>query len=505
MAVNNIFSTMRISGMYSGLDTESIVKSLISVERLKVDRVSRQKQLLEWKKDAHRDVNNLIKSFRETTMSVLSPDTNLFSEAAFSTTTVTYAAPTNAVSITVSGSALLGSRTIDRIDQLASSTRVGGQAGLTGGTGVSTASTLANLAPSLGIVFGGEASDTLSFDINGVSFRFAAEDTLDTVMKTIQNSEAGVSLVYTELSDRFLLTTKATGADTSITVTNGEGNLFGEASAIGIGDGLHQNGMDASLVIDGVSVSRAANTFTIDGATYTLKTTSASAIAFSVTRDVEPATARIKSFVKLYNDLVGKLQDTLGEEVFPAYPPLTDEQRAEMSESEIATWETKAKSGMLRKDRDLNGLLTQMRGMLFDKVRGTGLSLSDVGIKTGFYYDGGKITLDEGKLKKALETDPDAVMRLFTQTTTESSGGTGVEKGMFPRLIEAFSSYTSRFNVTKTDQDIEKLGTRITELNEWLSEREEEIWKRFTAMEKALSTMQSQSDWLAGQFQQFNQ
>ena len=501
MAVTPINNLLRISGISSGLDTESMVTSLMQVEKIKVNRVAQQKIMLEWRKEAQRDIHKQIQSFRETTMSVLSPATNLYSASAFKTHTVSMAQASSAVTITAGTNALTGSRTIDHIDTLASATKVAGRGSLTGGTGIPVGATLADMAGTLGLTFGGEDLDTLSFEINGEAFTFKDTATLSSVFNTINTSNAGVTIAYTELSDQVILSTKKTGASESIAIANTEGNLFGAASAIGLTGASYQNGTDATLSIDGISVTRATNTFTIDGATYALKSTTPSSIAFQVTRDIEPASARIKSFVTLYNQLVGSLQDTLAQEKFEDYAPLTDEQRSDMSETEIEKWETKAKSGMFRHDRDITSLLSKMRGMLYETVQGAGLSLSDIGIKTGPYLSGGKVILDETKLSAALNKDPDAVMNLFTQSAPAGADpALGTATGFLPRLLETFSTYTSKFSTSKADADIAVLGTRISELNSQLAIRENQYWKRFSAMEEALNTMQSQSAWLAQQF-----
>ena len=500
MAVTPINSFLRISGISSGLDTESMVTSLMQVEKIKVNRVAQQKVMLEWRKEAQRDIHKQIQSFRETTMSVLSPATNLYTASAFKTHIVSMAQATDAVTVTAGTNALAGSRTIDHIDQLASAARVSGTLSLTGGTGIPAGAKLSDVVDTLGLTFGGEDLDTLSFEINGEAFTFKDTATLSSVFNTISTSNAGVTIAYTELSDQVIMSTKATGAAQAIAITNTEGNFFGAASALGITGASYQNGTDAALSIDGITVTRASNTFTIDGATYALKSTTPSAIAFQVTRDIEPASARIKSFVTLYNQLVGSLQDTIAQEKFEDYTPLTDEQRADMSETEIEKWETKAKSGMFRHDRDLTSLLSKMRGMLYETVQGAGLSLSDIGIKTGLYFDGGKVVLDEAKLSAALTKDPDAVMNLFTQSAPAGADpALGTATGFLPRLLQAFSSYTSKFSTAKADADIAVLGKRISEMNSQLSIRETQYWKRFSSMEEALSTMQSQSDWLTQQ------
>ena len=48
---------MRISGLYSGLDIEDMIKQIMTAQRIPVDRVFRQKVKAEWKRDAYREVN----------------------------------------------------------------------------------------------------------------------------------------------------------------------------------------------------------------------------------------------------------------------------------------------------------------------------------------------------------------------------------------------------------------------------------------------------------------
>ena len=43
---------MRMTGMYSGMDTESIIQELVSAKRTKVDDVKKKLTKLEWKQDA---------------------------------------------------------------------------------------------------------------------------------------------------------------------------------------------------------------------------------------------------------------------------------------------------------------------------------------------------------------------------------------------------------------------------------------------------------------------
>ena len=79
---------------------------------------------------------------------------------------------------------------------------------------------------------------------------------------------------------------------------------------------------------------------------------------------------RIKEFVNQYNEIVEELNSALREEVFRDFPPLTDEQKAEMSDKEIELWEERARSGLLRSDRLISGVLSDMRLALGGAVEG---------------------------------------------------------------------------------------------------------------------------------------
>jgi flagellar hook-associated protein 2 len=76
MAINPV-TTNRVTGMASGLDIDEIVKNMMQVDQSRLDRQNRTTTKLQWKADALREVNSLIKAFREANLSVLSPDTNM--------------------------------------------------------------------------------------------------------------------------------------------------------------------------------------------------------------------------------------------------------------------------------------------------------------------------------------------------------------------------------------------------------------------------------------------
>lgn len=62
---------MRVTGMMSGLDTESIIQELVAVKQTKVDTLKKEQTKLEWKQDAWKELNNKIKKLYSGTLSDL--------------------------------------------------------------------------------------------------------------------------------------------------------------------------------------------------------------------------------------------------------------------------------------------------------------------------------------------------------------------------------------------------------------------------------------------------
>ena len=146
MALSSIYANRtvtRITGMASGLDTDTIIENLMQIEQLKVDKQYRQMTTYEWKADAYREVNNMLRTWREDYASVLGQ----YSTANYSTlhamqTSIVGGTDTSAVTITASGSANPGTVTVNHVQQIASTTKVvGGKLA----DGVTSNSTLAEV------------------------------------------------------------------------------------------------------------------------------------------------------------------------------------------------------------------------------------------------------------------------------------------------------------------------------------------------------------------------
>ncbi len=188
--------------------------------------------------------------------------------------------------------------------------------------------------------------------------------------------------------------------------------------------------------VNGIKLEAESNTLDINGLRVDLHggADTDTMVRVNVAHDVEAAVESIKEFADLYNELVEELNAALREDVHREFRPLTDAEKAEMSDKEIELWEEKAKSGLLRSDRLISGVLTEMRLALGGgAVEGLGehRSLAEIGIKTGgAWYEYGKLYIDEDKLRGgALRDNPAEVRDLFTQ-----NGGEGGAQGGSPNV-----------------------------------------------------------------------
>nr|NLJ03238.1 flagellar filament capping protein FliD [Bacillota bacterium] len=259
---------------------------------------------------------------------------------------------------------------------------------------------------------------------------------------------------------------------------------------------------------NGLETEHSSNSFDLNGVTVNLlEAKEGVTVRVEVRHDVDAVVDKIKEFVNMYNELVDELNSALREEVYRDFPPLTDEQRAELSDKEIEMWEEKAKSGLLRSDSIVSGILSEMRLALAAAVQGEegSISLADIGITTGSWYEYGRLNINESKLRAAVEENPDAVQRLFT-SEGEATSGKGIarrledvlDKGM-ARLTQTAGKATDVYDKSFYGERIREYESRLSAMEERLLRYEETQWRKFTAMERVLGQLYAQSDWLTQQ------
>ena len=279
--------------------------------------------------------------------------------------------------------------------------------------------------------------------VNGVSIGKYNKDTaLETVLNDINsNTEAGVSVSFSKTTNQFVFTAKETGAGGRVEIGGELGErLFGK---VDVTDKDHYTaGQDAKFTatINGqkMEFSRSSNTFDLDGMSITLNGTfevkdGETPVTFSSKTDTDKIIDVVKTMVEDYNAIVSEVKKAYSDMPLEKsngsrYKPLTDEDKADMTESEIKAYEEKAKTGILFMDRDLSSLYSALRSAV-SPGGSDGSFLRSIGIKTS-YEDGlTTLSLDESALREALEQNPDQVKDAFTKSKENGAASDGLKIG----------------------------------------------------------------------------
>ncbi|UQA27913.1 flagellar filament capping protein FliD [Flavonifractor plautii] len=364
--------------------------------------------------------------------------------------------------------------------------------------------------------------------VNGVSIGKYNKDTaLETVLNDINsNTEAGVSVSFSKTTNQFVFTAKETGAGGRVEIGGELGErLFGK---VDVTDKDHYTaGQDAKFTatINGqkMEFSRSSNTFDLDGMSITLNGTfevkdGETPVTFSSKTDTDKIIDVVKTMVEDYNAIVSEVKKAYSDMPLEKsdgsrYKPLTDEDKADMTESEIKAYEEKAKTGILFMDRDLSSLYSALRSAVAPGSS-DGSFLRSIGIKTS-YEDGlTTLSLDENALREALEQNPDQVKDAFTKSkengaasdglmasiqkvTDRYAATTGATKGILIEKAGSKYSPSAALNNTLLEQmkDIDK------QVDKWqakMSDKVDYYTNKFTQLEMLIAQMNSQSSSLAG-------
>ena len=373
------------------------------------------------------------------------------------------------------------------------------------------------------------------FKINGKLVGAFNKDTaLETVLTSINgNADAGVKVSYSKTTNQFQFTAKESGASSRIDMGDGLANaLFGGTEEVDKDTGEKKKtgvsytaGLDAifSMKVNGQpldDISRSSNTFDVDGMSVSLKgtftATEADAVSFTSSSDADKIIDTIKSMVEDYNAIVTEIKNaysTMPQQKSNGnyYEPLTEEDKADMSESSIKAYEEKAKQGLLFADRDLSALYSQLTSAISMSGK-DGADLKAIGITSNYSNGLTTLSLNEEKLRSALETDPDKVRDVFSKSMASGSSSNG--------LMQALKSPLDMYSKTQGTKGIlvQKAGSTLapstlykntlqnklddidTQIEKWqdkMADQVDRYTSKFTALEKLISQMNSQSSALA--------
>lgn len=346
--------------------------------------------------------------------------------------------------------------------------------------------------------------------VNGKEIAVGAKTTLSELAASM--AKTGINASYDESQGRFYLSSKGTGEKNAFTVEADDATLAALGLNLSDSDPGKIAATDAKIVYNGVEYSSSSNSITVNGLTFEA-TEEGKEYSFTVENDIQGIYDKIKEFTTKYNELITEMNTLYSADKVKDYEPLTDEEKAAMSDEQIEQWEGLIKKSLLRRDDTIGSLLSSMRSILNGQVSVTGsdgnsknYSLSSFGIVTGVYTENGALHIEGNsddsayadfadKLKKALSNNPDAV------TKTLSSIGSKLYSSLQTAMKSSdLSSALTFYNDKQIDDELEEYDDRIDTLQEKLAKEEDKYYEQFAAMEAAMAKLQSQQSYIAQLF-----
>lgn len=390
---------------------------------------------------------------------------------------------------------------------------------------------------------------------------FGDNKTLNDLATAFSNSGANVQGGYDTVNDSFSLYNKTSGSANQIGLQanndiskkllnslhlasyDAQNNTLGTEASFETGKmKVAAAGTNAKATIDGKTYESDTNKLNVANVIYNFNGVSAKnadgtyqASTISVSQDTDKIVDNVKKFVETYNTLIDSLNTKYREEKNTDYKPLTKKQEGEMTESQIDKWNEKAKSGLLYHDNNIYSIISDMRESLYTQVDAVDTvltdakgnkysynSMSSIGITSS--TNQGHITLDEEKLKKALTEDPDCVYQLFasdqdstyvagstnknqadTYTSKSDYLNTGIANRLYNAMTTNISNLESYAGTSKETDDESYLGKLITNMNTKMTSfqtlmksYESKLYKKYDAMEVALSKLGAQLSYITG-------
>jgi len=434
-------------GLGSGLDVNGIVSQLMSVEQQPLVRLNQKEAQVQAEISAYGTLKSGLSSLQTAMEKLTDAETFQATKATSSDSDVfTVSSDTNAVTSSYNVT----------VNRLAQQHKLGS---------AEFAST---------DTFGGTAGDELTLTVGSASFTLdlSTAKTLEEIQSAIntESNDTGVTagLITGDSGNQTLvLTSGATGYDNRVQLSFGgslDASTFNFSMLNRDADDQLLGGeaeLDASLTVDGVSVTRASNSISdvIDGLTLDLQ--SAGQASVSIATDTGVAKGAVSGFVAAYNSLKGQL----------------------------STLSASGASGSV-----LRNIENQIRGVLNTKITGLGdySYISELGVTTN--SDTGKLEFDSETLVTALEDAPDSVTGFFSDEDSGFAVG-------FGSLLEGFvqSGGTIDSIIEGGNNRIDSIERSRESLERRLEDIEARYLREFGVLDGLIANMSTTSEYLTSQ------
>lgn len=534
---------LRMTGMYSGMDTETIVSQLVKAKSTKVTNLKNEQKKLEWKQTAWQDLNSKIYNMYSKTLS------NLRLTSAYSKKS-TVSSDSTKVTVVASEGAVNGTQTL-KVNKLAKSgyltgAKLDGKTSTTTGTDGKDVTKVVNweTTDKLSEIDSNLTGKTISIttgsgtDAKTTDIEITADMTINDLVAKFK--DAGVNASFDTTNQRFFINSTGTGSAKNFTLTSDDSTAL---ASLGLDPNttytdingsknscVKIEGQDAEIVLNGATFVSDSNTFSINGLTINTLGVTDEEISLVTSTDYDGIYNTIKDFLTEYNDLINEMDKLYNADSARKYDMLTNDEKDSMTDDEVEQWEDKIKSALLRKDNSLYNVMNTLTTTMMDGYYENNLSdkqkknmsaseisawykenggkkhyLSDYGIGTLRYFeaqdnehhayhingdaDDEFTSTKEDKLKAAIAEDPEGTANFFATLC----------KSLYSKLDETMSESTDYSSIYKVynDKQLKKdyndYTKKISDAEDELNDYEDRWYNKFSKMEVALSKLQSQT------------
>lgn len=501
----------RITGLQSGLDTESLITSMVSGYQKKVDKLNDMQKKHTWKQEVWRDINKQVLNFYNDTLGKMKY-TSAYR------TKITTVSNANAASVVTGENAMNGIHRMQVTSIASNSYMTGGKVTDAAGAAYTAKrdTKLSDLGftgiQNLKVSFGGSPEETVLID---------EEDTLSTVASKLRSVKTAdgrsLNVNFDENNGRFFIASDRTGANSDFAITSDSAQFL---DALGISASTRMQydaGVNAQITLDGVNYTSDKNTFEINDLVITTNEVTAGEITLNTQSDTKGMYDTIKDMIKKYSEMVNKLDKMYAAEDGSKYKMLTDDEKKAMSETEVKDWENKIKDSLLRRDMILQTTVSALSDVMISTIKvqtregEKELQLSHFGINTqefdhrkdnewhAYHINGDEdddMTKEkENLLKKMISTDPDATASFFRNLSVNLAERLHGLMGS----TEYSSSYTLYEDKLMASQ-YSSYASKIFDATRTLNAKQDNYYKKFARMEKAMAQLNSTQNQLAGYF-----
>ncbi|NKF06930.1 flagellar filament capping protein FliD [Clostridium gasigenes] len=500
---------MRVTGLASGLDVDQVVKDSMKPYRIKVDQTKQKREIVEMKQQLYRDVLKDSKEFHRKYLEFSNQDSLLQSKN-WGTTTFE---STDSGAVSVNG--LAGGKAENykvSVTQLASkATTTLKTEYLKAGEGfaLEMAGTPIPTPISIGVITADELKDPSKL--------------AERINKELLLGKIDVTVKYSQFSNGLVFESGSMGIGTvdkpnEFKITGLGNDKLGTPIA-----DLEAKGKNSKATItnsrgESKDVDGSSNKVVYDGVEFSFNDVTTSEVRITGKTDAKATVDKIVLFINDYNVLMEKLNKMTSEKRNKNYMPLSEEQKKEMSESEVKLWNEKTKQGQLYRDSDLTRIANKMKEAM-RSVPGASINIEKIGIKPVKDYESknGTFTVDVDKLTKALESNSEEIMKSLIglppegTPENEKASKTGVLQRLkdviFDETVTVASSLIKRVgvegspSVSNNDltKSIEKYNKKMEELEKDFARREKSLYSKYAKLEVIMNKYNSQQSMMTQQ------